>query len=182
MCKQCELNPVYEFTNKRKLCKNCFVNYFLKKLLYTIRKFKMIQTGGIIGYKKINTLKGVVLEDLLLFLKRKSGIELVKLPNKKANKIASDSSIDSESNEIVNLIIEKNSLDLKKELPVEKNVIKPLYLFLDEEILLYAKIKNLKFKEEKVKKNKIANFIQEFEKKHPEVKRAVVNSLLELYK
>ena len=212
MCKQCELNPVYEFTNKRKLCKNCFVNYFLKKLLYTIRKFKMIKTGDIIGYKKINTLKGVVLEDLLLFLKKKSGIELVKLPNKKANKIASYSSIDSESTEIVNLIIEKNSLDLKKELPVEKNVIKPLYLFLDEEILLYAKIKNLKFKkvdssisdfaqlslpptrEEKnlfsqnrsqfqpPKKNKIANFIQEFEKKHPEVKRAVVNSLLELYK
>ncbi|VVB82839.1 Uncharacterised protein [uncultured archaeon] len=141
----------------------------------------MIKTEDIIGYKKTNTLKGVVLEDLLLLLNKKYGTEVIKLPNKKATKIASDSSIDSESNEIVNLIIEKNSTGLKKELPVEKNLIKPLYLFLDEEILLYAKIKNLKFKDEKIKKNKINNFLEEFEKKHPEVKRAVVNSVLELY-
>jgi len=141
----------------------------------------MIQTGDIVGYKKTDNLRGVVLEDLLLFLKKKYGTEVVKLPNKKFTKIASDSSIDLESNKIVSSIIEKNSADLEKELPVEKNVIKPLYLFLDEEILLYAKIKNLKFKEEKIKKNKIENFINEFEKKHPEVKRAVVNSLLELY-
>ncbi len=181
MCKQCELNPVYEFTNKRKLCKNCFVNYFLKKLLYTIRKFKMIRTGDIIGYKKTNTLKGVVLGDLLFFFKKKYGTEITELPSKKINKIASDSSLDSESNEILSLIIEKNSADLEKELPVEKNLIKPLYLFLDEEILLYAKIKNLKFKSEKIKKNKINNFLNGFENKHPEVKRAVVNSLLELY-
>ncbi len=141
----------------------------------------MVKSGDIIGYKKTTNLKGVVLENLLFLLGKKSGIEIVKLPNKKAVKIATDSSIDSESNEIVNLIIEKNSHDLKKELPVEKNIIKPLYLFLDQEILLYARIKNLKFKEKKNKKDKINNFIEEFEKKHPEVKRAIVNSVLELY-
>jgi hypothetical protein len=182
MCKQCETNPVYEFTNKRKLCKNCFVNYFNKKFLFTIRKFGMIKSGDVIGYKKNNDFKEIVLENMLDFFSKKSGIFIVKLPNKKANKIVSDSSIDSEANEIVKTIIEGNSVDLKKDLPIEKNVIKPLYLFSDEEILLYAKIKNLKFKEENKKKNKIESFIDDFEKKHPEVKRAVVNSLLELYK
>jgi len=142
----------------------------------------MIHSGDIVGYKKENNLKGIVLEDLLIFLRKKSGIEFVRLPNSKANKIAVDSSLDSEANEIVNLIIKGNALDLKKSLPVEKNIVKPLYLFLDEEILLYAKIKNLKFKQNKKEGNKIQDFINEFEKKHPEVKRAVVNSLLELYK
>jgi hypothetical protein len=52
---------------------------------------------------------------------------------------------------------------------------------LDEEILLYAKLKKLKFEKYKVKKDKIREFEDEFEKKHPEVKRAIVNSLLELY-
>jgi hypothetical protein len=182
MCKQCETNPVYEFTNKRKLCKNCFVNYFNKKFLFTLRKFNMIKSGDIIGFKEDNTFKGVVLENMLDFFSKKSGVSIVKLPNKKAKKIASDSSIDFEANEIVKTIIEGNAANLKKDLPKEKNIIKPLYLFSDEEILLYAKIKNLKFKEENKKKNKIEIFIDNFEKKHPEVKRAVVNSLLELYK
>jgi hypothetical protein len=182
MCKQCETNPVYEFTNKRKLCKNCFVNYFNKKFLFTIRKFGLIKSGDVIGYSKNNDFKGIVLENMLDFFSKKSGISVVKLPNKKANKIAGDSSIDSEANEIVKTIIQGNAVDLKKGLPKEKNVIKPLYLFSDEEILLYAKIKNLKFKEENKKKDKIEDFINDFEKKHPEIKRAVVNSLLELYK
>jgi 3-methyladenine DNA glycosylase AlkC len=182
MCKQCETNPVYEFTNKRKLCKNCFVNYFHKKFLFTIRKFSMIKSGDVIGYKKKNDFKGIVLEDMLNFFSKKSGIPVVKLPNKKANKTTSESSIDSEANETVKTIIEGNAVNLKKNLPVEKNLIKPLYLFSDEEILLYARIRNLKFKEDKNNKDKINNFLNEFEKKHPEVKRAIVNSLLELYK
>lgn len=181
MCKLCETNPVYEFTNKRKLCKNCFVNYFQKKFLFTIRKFGMIKLGDIVGYKKSESLNGVVLEELLNFFSKKSGIKIVKLPHKKANKIAVDSLIDSESGNIIETIIHGNAEDLKKDLPVEKDIIKPLYLFLEEEILLYANIRKLKFIEEKIKKDNIKEFIEEFEKKHPEVKRAIVNSLLELY-
>jgi hypothetical protein len=181
MCKQCQTNPVYEFTNKRKLCARCFVRYFEKKVLYTLRKFGMIKQGEIIGYRKKNSMKGIVLEQILRFLAGKSGIEIVKLP-RKTDKIAIDSSLDSESEEIVGSIIKGNAGKLKESLPVEGKIIKPLYLFLDEEILLYAKIKKLKFVQEKRKKNKIESFMDEFGKKHPEVKRAAVNSLLELYK
>jgi hypothetical protein len=181
MCKLCEETPVYEFTNKRKLCKKCFIHYFQKKVLYTIRKFSMIH-GEIIGYSKRNDLKGIVLEDILKFASEKINFSLIKLPNKKAEKIAVDSSIDTESEDIINNLINGNASNLKKDLPIEKNIIKPLYLFTDEEILLYAKIKNLNFKQERKKEDKIKNFINESEKKHPEVKRAIVNSLLELYK
>ena len=50
--------------------------------------------------------------------------------------------------------------------------IKPLYLFLDSEIFLFAKLKGLKFKEAKKNTDKIQVFADEFEKNHPEVKDA----------
>jgi len=178
MCKLCETNPVYEFTNKRKLCKTCFLHYFQKKVLYTIRKFKMINRGDAVEYKKNNSFKGVVLEEILKFIADKMEISL---NSWKKGKIASDSSIDSEADNIVKTLINGNVSELKKFLPVFGNRIKPLYLFLDEEILLYAELKNLKFKKSKAKKDKIKSFEDEFEKKHPEVKRAIVNSILELY-
>ncbi|MCL5018687.1 MAG: hypothetical protein M1416_02905 [Candidatus Pacearchaeota archaeon] len=182
MCKLCEKKPVYEFTNKRKLCARCFVNYFQKKFLYTLRKFNMIKQGEVIGYKKTNDFKGVVLEYLLKMANEKSNFTLVKLPNK-TDKIAIDSSLDSESENIVTSIIKENASGLKEELPVGEKIIKPLYLFLDEEILLYARLKKLGFSRDiKKRKDKIENFIDGLEKKHPEVKRAVVNSLLEIYK
>jgi len=182
MCRLCQTNPVYEFTNKRKLCKGCFIRYFEKKILYTIRKFSMIKHGDIIGYKKGNDFKSIVLENMLKFISEKSDIKIVKLPDKESNKIAVNLSIDSEAEEIVKELIKGRTINLKKNLPVQGKTIKPLYLFLDEEILLYAKLKKLKFLKKKIKKNKISEFIDETEKKHPEVKRAIVNSLLELYK
>jgi len=42
MCKQCQEKPVYELTNKRKFCKNCFCIYFEKKVFAAIRKYGMI--------------------------------------------------------------------------------------------------------------------------------------------
>lgn len=141
----------------------------------------MIKPSDVVGYKKSPSLKVVVLEEILNFLSKKYGFNIVKLPNKKANKIAIDSSLDSESEEIVKTLIQKDASNLKESLPTEKNIIKPLYLFLDKEILLYAQIKNLKFKLIKEKKDKIKEFADEFEKNHPEVKRAIVNSALKLY-
>lgn len=142
----------------------------------------MIKGEDVIGYRKENTFGGVVLADILEFASQRAGFNLVKLPNKRANKIATDSSLDSESEEIVKILINENVSELKKDLPIQGNIIKPLYLFLNEEILLYATLRNLKFNKKKDKKDKIKTFENEFEKKHPEVKRAIVNSLLELYK
>jgi tRNA(Ile)-lysidine synthase TilS/MesJ len=140
----------------------------------------MIKKGDRIFYRKKNDFKNIVLIEMLKFIADKTNIALSP-SEKKSNKFAIDSSIDSESEKIIKILIKGNASDLKKYLPIEGNMIKPLYLFLDQEILLYAKLRNLKFKKEKKKKDKIKNFEDEFEKKHPEVKRAIVNSLLELY-
>ncbi len=48
-CMNCQKKPVWQFTNKRKLCKDCFVKYFEKKVFYTIRKFQFISRADKIG-------------------------------------------------------------------------------------------------------------------------------------
>lgn len=186
MCKLCEQNPVYEFTNKRKLCKNCFIKYFHKKVMYTNKKFNFLKKGDSVEYKPEKDFRGVVLENILKMLETKIGVRLIKTPDlKTAKKIAIPSTIDSEADYIINILIKKDEKHLSDVAPSLKNkkkvIIKPLYLFLDEEVLLYAKLLNLKFKKTKEQKNKISEFLDELEKKHPEVKRAVVNSYLELY-
>jgi tRNA(Ile)-lysidine synthase TilS/MesJ len=180
MCKLCETNPVYEFTNQRKLCKRCFINYFYKKFLFTIRKFEMIGSKDIIGYKEGKDVKSIVLADMLQFISQRYNFKITQLPDKKANKIALTSSLDSESEKILQILINGKSTELKSCFPIVGKEIKPLYLFLDEEILLFAKLKELKFKESKGSKDKIEILADELEKTHPEVKRAIVNSVLKL--
>ena len=142
----------------------------------------MIKNKDIIGYKKSNTLRQVVLEDVLKMFSVKANVELVKLPSrKKIDKFAVSSTIDLESNEVIDGIINGNLKKFKNLKPIDKNLIKPLYLFLDKEVLLYAKLRRLKFKQNKKTKNEIEKFLDELEKKHPEVKRAIVNSFLKLY-
>lgn len=171
---------VYEFTNKRKVTKKEFLRWFEKKFLYTIRKFNMIKNGDIIGYKKTNDFRSIVLEDLLNMLITKAPIEIVKLSNKKANKIASFETSDLEADKIIQEIF-KGDFSKTKELPVNRKIIKPLYLFLDKEVLLYAKLKGLKHNIPKNKVDKISKFIEDLEKKHPEIKHSIVNSYLELF-
>jgi len=194
MCKLCKIKPVYEFTNKRKVCKTCFIHWFEKKVLYTIRKFKMTSKGDLIGYKKEGDIRGVVLEEVMKMISKKGFIGIVKLSprahptsQKETNKIAISSTIDSESEKIIHELIEGKSDNLEEVVPVDGKIIKPLYLFLDKEVLLYAKLKGLKFhkfsltsptKQAKQKKDKISEFIESLEKKHPEVKRAIVKGLL----
>ena len=195
MCKQCETNPVYEFTNKRKLCKNCFIKWFQKKFLYTIRKFKMISKGDVILFKNTGSFRDVVLNDLLKIYSERGIVKIVKdiiSSSKKSRterdnfptKIAISSTTDSEADEIIHILI-KGSVSKLKQSPVEnidgKIIIKPLYLFLDKEVLLYAKLKKLRFRNIKEKNNKINLFLDDLEKKHPEVKQSVISSYLELF-
>ncbi len=188
MCNQCEIKPVYEFTNKRKLCKRCFINYFNKKFLYIIRKFKMIKTDDIIGYENKGNFRGVVLEEVLNIFSEKSMINIIKLPSKKKiTRKAISVTLDIDSDKFIHILFKESEKKIKKDIsPVDKInnviIIKPLYLFLDKEVLLYAKLKNLKFKVLKEKqKDKISIFIDELEEKHPELKRAIINTYLELY-
>jgi len=201
-----KMKYVYEFTNQRKLTKAEFLKWFQKKVLYTIRKFKMIKNTDLVVYVNKGDFRGVVLEDVLKMFSEKADVELMSVhrspghhPNKLLAKdfsvnnykkylakrdkvkIAVTSTIDTESDKIIHSLIEGDVKDLKEVSPVNKNLVKPLYLFLDKEVLLYAKLKNLKHKKIVEKKDKISGFVNELETKHPEIKRAMINSYLELY-
>ncbi len=179
---------VYEFTNQRKLTKAEFLKWFQKKALYTIRKFKMIKLGDIIVYENKGDFRGVVLEDILKMFSEKTDVELVRFPSSitptalhKAKKIADASTTDTISEKFILELIKGNTKNLENLAPVHKKIIKPLYLFLDKEVLLYAKLKNLKFKEEKNKKDKISKIINNLEFKHPEIKSAIIKSFMKLH-
>src|SRR3989344_5877347 len=49
-CKNCLNNPVIQLTNSSvKLCKSCFIKYFEKKALATIKSYKLVEKGDNIG-------------------------------------------------------------------------------------------------------------------------------------
>lgn len=181
MCKICETKPVYEFTNKRKLCKNCFIKWFEKKFLYTIRKFELIQKEDIIGYQNKEDFRSVVLKELLKMYSKKGHIQVVKTSIKKrVNKKAVEDTTDVLALKIIKILINKNKNKLKEISPKYKKTIRPLCLFLNKEVYLYAKLKKLKFKQKEEKKDKYSEFLNSLEDKHPEVKRAVINGYLKL--
>ena len=182
MCKLCENQPVYEFTNQRKLCRVCFVRWFEKKFLYTIRRFSMIGREDIVAYENKGDFRGVVLENLLKMFSERSLVKIIKLPSKKKfTKKAIPDTLDINSDKIIKDVVKGKIADLENLGAVDGKIIRPLYLFLDQEVLLYAQIKKLKFKKTKQTKDKWTKFIDDLEKKHPEIKRAIVNSYLELY-
>jgi tRNA(Ile)-lysidine synthase TilS/MesJ len=161
------------------------MQYFQKKFFYTIRKFNLIKPKDKISYESAKDFRDAVLEDLFKTFSGKLMIEFAKYSKKKTGKMAVASTIDLESDKIIHTIINDKISRIKKSAPIEKKnnqlIIKPLYLFLDKEVMLYAQLRRLKFKKEENKKDKISEFVEEMEKKHPEIKRAVVNSYLELY-
>jgi hypothetical protein len=183
MCKLCEKNPVYEFTNKRKVCKRCYIHWFEKKFLFTIRKFNLINKGEEINYYNKKDFRSVVLKRLLEIFEKKSTSKIKKISTKEKplkKIIALPTTLDMTSKKIIQKIINQK-LDTNEFLPKQKKIILPLYLFLDKEVMLYTKLKKLKFNKIKPEKqDEVAELINSLEKKHPEIKRAIVNSYLKL--
>jgi hypothetical protein len=175
MCQKCLINPVYEFTNKRKVCSKCYNNWFEKKFLYTLRKFNMIKKGDIVFISKKEDFY-FVLNKLFHMLSKKLPITLQKQKSKKS-KIAVSITSDDISYDLIEQVLSK--INLNKLKPINKNIIKPLYLFKENEVEIYAKINNLKIKKKKQNK-RIKLFIDSLEKKHPEIKNSIVSTFLSI--
>ena len=173
---------VYEFTNKRKVTKREFIRWFQKKFLYTIRKFDMAGKDDVIVYENKGDFRGVVLENLLELFCEKAPVEVIKLPTRrKYTKKALNATTDTEALKIAEIIIKSKAKELENIAPVKGKEIKPLFLFLDKEVMLYAKLMNLKFKKPIKRDDKITNFVNSLEKKHPEIKNSIISSYLELF-
>lgn len=141
-----------------------------------------MKKGNVIIYKNSEDFRAQVLKYLLKKFENKLMIEVGK-KSKKPNhqKLASHSTIDLEAYEIIKTLINKKISDFKKLSefsPINKNIIKPLYFFTDEEVLIYAKLKKLKYKKPKKRGDSCIDFIDGLEKKHPEIKRAIIKSFL----
>lgn len=151
---------VWQFTNKRKLTAGEFMNYFERKVLSTIRKYKMP-----IEKVKEKSLKAKIINNIIKTLPERKG------------KISLES-LDDISNTVLYIIMHDNQEKLKTLLP--KN--QPLYFLSDKEILLYAKIKkisgklNNKTKDKKLKE--IDSFIKVIEEKNPDIRHNIVRALL----
>lgn len=184
MCKKCEIEPVYEFTNKRKLCKTCFIRWFQKKFLYTLRKYQMIQREERIGFYEKKDFRGVVLKNLLESFSGKAGSEIKKISQKNKknfDKLALEDTADYIVKEFSVKIINGDIYQAKKLYPVSNKIIRPLFLFLDKEVRLYAELNNLNFNDLNKNETEISGFIKELESKHPELKTSVVSSFLKLF-
>lgn len=177
MCKRCETNPVYEFTNKRKLCDRCYLHWFRKRFLYTFRKFEVNSRDNYFVLISENDLNNVVLLDLFNYFKEKFNFGFK--PKKKAIKILPDD-LDSTSFKLVNEIFKGNIKNWEKEKAFDSKSFKPLYLFLEKEIFIYAKLLKLKYKKQIKKEGDIFNLIENLEKNHPEIKHSIVNSFLSI--
>ena len=143
----------------------------------------MIKSGEVIGYEAKKDFRSVVLEEVLKMYNKKGFVEFVKLPSKKKiNKIALPTTTDLTSKKIVSELIGGKSKNIESVKPVDGKFIKPMYLFLDKEVLLYAKLKELKFSKIKnERQDKFSELVDDFEKKHPELKWAVVKGFEEVF-
>ncbi|MDO8623696.1 MAG: hypothetical protein Q7R52_05615 [archaeon] len=145
----------------------------------------MAHNGDIVYFKSNGDFRNIVLNDLLILFEKKSNIKLTNNKDK-SNRIAISSTIDFEAERIIDILINDKTEKLRELSPTIKDnkkiIIKPLYLFSDKEILLYAKLRGLKFKPKKRETTNIQNVLDNMENKHPEIKRAIVNSYLKLYK
>jgi tRNA(Ile)-lysidine synthase TilS/MesJ len=101
--------------------------------------------------------------------------------------VALTDTLDDTATKLIEVQTSKGVNDLFWLSPVykKKNLvyIKPLYLCLDNELRIYARIKNLKFSRDKCltkRQEKINDFLGKMEKKHPEIKHATVNAFLKV--
>lgn len=173
MCKLCEIKPVYEFTNNRKLCKRCYVQWFEKKFLYTVRKFKMLDRGDKIFIKNNKDIISRVLLRLIENYSQRGTIEIVK--SKSNAKILLPVTADNLSEEMLEELFGGKEKNL-----INKKEICPLFLFLKKEVLLYAKLKVIGG-ETKNAKSKFTKLLNSVEKNHPEVKNAMINNYIKYY-
>lgn len=137
------------------------------------------------------SIKGKIIFIILKKISEKNNIILSKVKKdsliKRNEKIALEQSLDDEALLIVMNILNKSpKFDfIGPEIRINGSThIKPLYFCLDKEIELYAKINGTKgkakTKEKGTLKLKVIDFISNMEKKHPEIKNAIVNAMLEI--
>lgn len=154
---------VYVLPNGKALDAKSFCRYFEKKVLYTVRKFGMQREAKV---KKSNPVNS----NVLMHLYEKFGFAA-----KDSKTIALDDSTDDIAASLLDSWFSGKTARIS---PADGNKIRPFYLMTEKEIEIYASLKHIGGKPKK--KNRARQMLDEMEKKHPEVKRAIVQSWFQL--
>lgn len=157
------MKPVYTLPNGKTLGPGDFCRYFEKKVLYTVRKFDMSREAKIKKNKSINSKVLYHLYNQFGFLKNDSKIT------------ALDDSTDDIATAMMGSWFVNKSVDLS---PKSSRIIRPLFLITEQEIMIYASLRHLDGKQKKKTPARI--MLDNMEKIHPEIKRAIAQAYLQL--
>jgi hypothetical protein len=158
-CSKCKTRPVWKFTNQTQLCKKCFEDYFERKVWKTIRTHGLLPKNKIFLIKKSEDLNTKVLINVI---KEKFNIDFSNKPNINNNNLSSESEI------IFSNLLKGN---FKK----SKLSSSPLSQLSDEEIELYAKLKNIHGKK-RIKNTQVQQLFSKFKSKNPDLEHNVVRA------
>lgn len=154
-----------------------FLNYFERKVLYTIRKYHIDCNGTIKDRREKAKVLKYFLDNRLNKYKNNG--------EKQKKVVILADSLDDVAAMIIEAFAKNKINDLKFLLPSfsrgSKNFARLFYLITEKEIHLYAELKKIKLKKETKNKNEIALWLDDFEKKHIELKNSIVNSVLKVY-
>ena len=171
------MKTIITLQNGKKLNKYQFIDYFERKVLYTIRKYDLLKSLKCFGNERVILPK---VEKLLILSKIKN----VFISQECMDDIAYSFLLTFMKKESDKSLNKKIKGLLPKYNYQNKETIRPFYLIKKEEILIYAYIKKIKLKKNKTKKDltekKMNLWISDLERKHLEIKNAIVNSLLKI--
>ncbi len=162
-CYLCNKKAQIKQQKGRSVCDECFSRLIEKRIRKYTRLNKIFRPND----------RVLVIGDLSKYfvksITKGLPIKIFSRKNKKANKIVVIWTADDEAN----LFLEE--LFLGKKIKQDKKQVKLLRVITDKEAKLFAKIKKLKFKENKKNKD-IQRFIDELEKKDPGAKFRLVKN------
>jgi len=159
------MKQVITLQNGSSLNEKQFVKYFEKKVLYTIRKFRLFEN-----------------------IKQRPQVQDLFRLNKINTCILSKECLDDMAIQILQAMMRTNGKkELKQLLPKYNSIIRPFYLISREEMLLYSRIKRIGYKDslsidnKKLKlRSELNSFLDELEKQQRNVKNSIVSSLLKI--
>ena len=164
-CYQCNRTAKIKQQKGRAVCNVCFCRLIEKRIRKNARLNKIFRKGDkilVLGELNKYFVKSIIKDlPVEMYFKMKEDKEFTK--KKKINKIIRQETIDDK----INLFLEK--LFLGKNIKSRKKTISLLNVITDKEAKLFAKIKKLRFKENKKNKD-IQNLLDDLEKKDPGAK------------
>ncbi len=173
------MKQVITLQNGSKLNEQQFIKYFEKKVFYTIRKFRLFED-----------------------IKQRPKVQELFLLTKLGKITIFHECLDDISVLVLKAMMKTNGKkELKKLLPHVSKIIRPFYLMSKEEMILYSKLKKIRYKLNNdfqvcssgfhlqqspktsinnIQDAELSSFLNELEKQQRNVKNSIVNSLLKL--